>query len=112
MKIYFNSYFITFIVLLISNFSVGEDDTLGTGVDEERDVMDTCSGAAGPRPINNVNSPGRTNLATVDDVNGGFCGVEINTPGIWWWYVVVVVCFCISQNCVVHSLVVCLIFVV
>jgi len=27
---------------------------LGTGVDEERDVMDNCIGASGPRPINGV----------------------------------------------------------
>lgn len=87
MKIISDTCLITFIVLLISNVSRGEDSNLGTGVDQERDVMDTCSGAAGPRPINDVNSPGRTNLATVDDVNGGFCGVEINSPGIWWWYV-------------------------
>jgi hypothetical protein len=46
--------------------------------------MDSCSGAAGPRPINEVFSPGNTATQTVDDVNGGFCGVEINTPGIWW----------------------------
>lgn len=58
---------------------------LGTGVDEERDVMDTCTGAAGPRPLNGVFSPGRTNFATVDDVNGGYCGVNITKPGIWWW---------------------------
>jgi hypothetical protein len=47
--------------------------------------MDTCSGAAGPRPVNGVFSPGNTVSQTVDDVNGGFCGVEIDTPGIWWW---------------------------
>jgi len=58
---------------------------LGTGVDEERDVMDTCTGAAGPRPINGVFSPGRTDFASVDDVNGGYCGVNITKPGIWWW---------------------------
>ena len=46
--------------------------------------MDTCEGAAGPRPINGVFSPGRTDYATVDDVNGGFCGVDIDRPGIWW----------------------------
>ena len=57
---------------------------LGTGVDEERDVMDNCSGAAGPRPINGVFSPGRTDFALIDDVNGGFCGVNITKPGIWW----------------------------
>mmetsp|Transcript_6081 Transcript_6081/g.9501 ORF Transcript_6081/g.9501 Transcript_6081/m.9501 type:complete len:406 (+) Transcript_6081:133-1350(+) len=80
------------LVLLFSEYGVqGQDDTtkeddpLGTGVDEDRDVMDTCSGAAGPRPVDEVYSPGRTDKATVDDVNGGFCGVEINTPGIWWW---------------------------
>jgi hypothetical protein len=82
-----NLYFIVTILLQISNVGICEDDPLGTGVDDQRDVMDNCTGAAGPRPINNVNSPGRTYLATVDDVNGGFCGVEINTPGIWWWYV-------------------------
>eukprot|EP00537_Pseudo-nitzschia_pungens_P005304 CAMPEP_0172377398 /NCGR_PEP_ID=MMETSP1060-20121228/68883_1 /TAXON_ID=37318 /ORGANISM="Pseudo-nitzschia pungens, Strain cf. cingulata" /LENGTH=409 /DNA_ID=CAMNT_0013105083 /DNA_START=91 /DNA_END=1320 /DNA_ORIENTATION=+ len=58
---------------------------LGTGVGDEKDVMDTCEGAAGPRPINGVYSPGRTNVATIDDVNGGFCGVSIDRPGIWWW---------------------------
>jgi hypothetical protein len=47
--------------------------------------MDNCTGAAGPRPVNDVYSPGRTTFATVDDVNGGYCGVVINTPGIWWW---------------------------
>lgn len=47
--------------------------------------MDTCEGAAGPRPVNGVFSPGRTEYATVDDVNGGFCGVNIDRPGIWWW---------------------------
>jgi hypothetical protein len=47
--------------------------------------MDNCTGAAGPRPINEVFSPGQTATMTVDDVNGGFCGVEINTPGIWWY---------------------------
>jgi hypothetical protein len=62
-----------------------EDEKLGTGVDDERDVMDNCTGAAGPRPINDVFSPGRTDYASVDDVNGGFCGVEIDAPGIWWW---------------------------
>lgn len=63
----------------------GEDPTLGTGVNEEKDVMDTCAGGSGPRPINGVFSPGRTDFASVDDVNGGFCGVEIDRPGIWWW---------------------------
>lgn len=62
-----------------------EDKVLGTGVDAERDVMDNCTGATGPRPVNEVFSPGRTDLATIDDVNGGYCGVDINTPGIWWW---------------------------
>eukprot|EP00536_Pseudo-nitzschia_multiseries_P016837 jgi/Psemu1/313643/fgenesh1_kg.1257_\ len=47
--------------------------------------MDTCEGAAGPRPVNGVFSPGRTDFATFDDVNGGFCGVTIDRPGIWWW---------------------------
>lgn len=65
--------------------SADPENQLGTGVTEESDVMDNCTGAAGPRPINQVASPGRTAMATVDDVNGGFCGVEINTPGIWWW---------------------------
>jgi len=46
---------------------------------------DFCSGAPGPRPITGVASPGTTVDATIDDVNGGYCGVEINTPGIWWW---------------------------
>jgi len=57
---------------------------LGTGVHEEKDLMDICQNAAGPRPLNKVFSPGRTNYATVDDVNGGFCGVSIDSPGIWW----------------------------
>lgn len=56
----------------------------GTGVTPDP-AMDTCTGAAGPRPANGVFSPGNTETQTVDDVNGGFCGVEINTPGIWWW---------------------------
>jgi hypothetical protein len=56
----------------------------GTGVDV-RPEQDTCSGATGPRPITNQRSPGTTLSATIDDVNGGFCGVEIDTPGIWWW---------------------------
>ena len=60
-------------------------------MDEERDVMNDCIGAAGPRPINGVFSPGRTDYATVDDVNGGFCGVDIDQPGIWWWYVATMV---------------------
>ena len=46
--------------------------------------MDFCQNAAGPRPLNKVFSPGRTTYATVDDVNGGFCGVSIDSPGIWW----------------------------
>jgi len=58
---------------------------LGTGVHDEKDLMDICYNAAGPRPLNKVFSPGRTNFATVDDVNGGFCGVSIDSPGIWWW---------------------------
>ena len=58
---------------------------LGTGVHDEKDLMDICDNAAGPRPLNKVFSPGRTNFATVDDVNGGFCGVSIDSPGIWWW---------------------------
>jgi len=58
---------------------------LGTGVHEAKDLMDICQNAAGPRPINEVFSPGRTLYATVDDVNGGFCGVSIDSPGIWWW---------------------------
>lgn len=58
---------------------------LGTGVHEAKDLMDLCINAAGPRPLNEVFSPGRTNYATVDDVNGGFCGVTIDSPGIWWW---------------------------
>lgn len=73
------------VILLHLSICDCEDEQLGTGVDEERDVMDNCTGASGPRPINEVYSPGRTNFATVDDVNGGYCGVEINTPGIWWW---------------------------
>lgn len=56
---------------------------LGTGVHEAKDLMDTCENAA-PRLINEVFSPGRTFYATVDDVNGGFCGVPIDSPGIWW----------------------------
>jgi len=58
---------------------------LGTGVTADKDLMDICENAAGPRPLNEVFSPGRTNYATVDDVSGGFCGVAINSPGIWWW---------------------------
>jgi len=61
------------------------DQDLGTGVHEKKDLMDTCEFAAGPRPINEVFSPGRTTYATVDDVNGGYCGVSIDSPGIWWW---------------------------
>ena len=57
---------------------------IGTGVNPEKDLMDFCQNAAGPRPLNKVFSPGRTNFATVDDVNGGFCGVSIDSPGIWW----------------------------
>lgn len=57
---------------------------IGTGVNPEKDLMDFCQNAAGPRPLNKVFSPGRTNYATVDDVNGGFCGVSIDSPGIWW----------------------------
>jgi hypothetical protein len=60
------------------------DEQVGDGVTEFKDVMDNCTGAAGPRPINGVPSPGRTLNATVDDVNGGFCGVDIDSPGIWW----------------------------
>lgn len=60
------------------------EQELGTGVDGERDVMDNCTGAAGPRPVNGIFSPGRTNYATIDDVNGGYCGVNITKPGIWW----------------------------
>lgn len=52
---------------------------------EPKPEMDSCSGAAGPRPINEVFSPGNTATQTVDNVTGGVCGVEINTPGIWWW---------------------------
>lgn len=58
---------------------------LGTGVNDEKDKMDLCINAAGPRPINEVFSPGRTDYATTDDVNGGFCSVSIDSPGIWWW---------------------------
>jgi len=58
---------------------------LGTGVHELKDLMDTCEFAAGPRPVNEVFSPGRTFYASVDDVNGGYCGVSIDSPGIWWW---------------------------
>jgi len=58
---------------------------LGTGVNAAKDEMDVCVFARGPRPINEVFSPGRTIYATVDDVNGGFCGVSIDSPGIWWW---------------------------
>ena len=61
------------------------DQDLGTGVHEAKDLMDKCEFAAGPRPINEVYSPGRTFHATVDDVNGGYCGVSIDSPGIWWW---------------------------
>lgn len=56
----------------------------GTGVDPDP-AMDNCDGAAGPRPINEVFSPGNTATQTVDAVTDGFCGVEISTPGIWWW---------------------------
>lgn len=60
---------------------------LATGVkgQVESQSQDFCTGAAGPRPLNSVASPGSTVGATIDDINGGFCGVEINTPGIWWW---------------------------
>jgi len=58
---------------------------LGTGVHDEKDKMDLCINAAGPRPVNRVFSPGRTDYATVDDVNGGYCGVAIDSPGIWWY---------------------------
>eukprot|EP00533_Pseudo-nitzschia_delicatissima_P015999 CAMPEP_0197276112 /NCGR_PEP_ID=MMETSP1432-20130617/14794_1 /TAXON_ID=44447 /ORGANISM="Pseudo-nitzschia delicatissima, Strain UNC1205" /LENGTH=434 /DNA_ID=CAMNT_0042742101 /DNA_START=63 /DNA_END=1364 /DNA_ORIENTATION=- len=58
---------------------------LGNGINDERDKMDLCINAAGPRPINEVFSPGRTTYATRDDVNGGYCGVSIDSPGIWWW---------------------------
>jgi len=61
------------------------DQDLGTGVHEAKDLMDKCEFAAGPRPINEVYSPGRTFFASVDDVNGGYCGVSIDSPGIWWW---------------------------
>jgi hypothetical protein len=47
--------------------------------------MDECKTAAGPRPITGQSSPGTTREATIDQVNGGFCGVVIDTPGIWWW---------------------------
>jgi len=58
---------------------------LGTGVHNEKDKMDLCINAAGPRPINEVFSPGRTTYATTEDINGGYCGVSIDSPGIWWW---------------------------
>ena len=48
------------------------DQEFGTGIHSEKDLMDVCENAAGPRPINKVFSPGRTTYATVDDVNGGF----------------------------------------
>lgn len=67
------------------NGSKNNTQELGTGVSDERDEMDLCTGAAGPRLPNAVYSPGRTNFASVDDVNGGYCGVDINKPGIWWW---------------------------
>ena len=47
--------------------------------------MDVCDGAAGPRPLDGRFTPGTTVGATVDDVNGGYCGVQITTPGIWWY---------------------------
>jgi len=75
---------ILIVLLLQVRDSLGQ---LGTGVDEERDVMDECVGAAGPRPINSVFSPGRTDYATVDDINGGYCGNPITTPGIWWYLI-------------------------
>lgn len=72
------------ILALLLQISSSWGQEIGTGVSVERNVMDTCEGAAGPRPINGVFSPGSTNNATVDDVNGGFCGVDIDRPGIWW----------------------------
>mmetsp|Transcript_30977 Transcript_30977/g.74817 ORF Transcript_30977/g.74817 Transcript_30977/m.74817 type:complete len:435 (-) Transcript_30977:97-1401(-) len=60
------------------------EQVVGDGVTEFKDIMDNCTGAAGPRPIDFTSSPGRTTNANVDNVNGGFCGVDINTPGIWW----------------------------
>ncbi|KAG7360186.1 hypothetical protein IV203_035285 [Nitzschia inconspicua] len=81
-----NEVYIFFLtLLLLLSVCDCQDEPLGTGVSNERDVMDNCTGAAGPRPITDVFSPGRTDFATIDDVNGGYCGVEINTPGIWWW---------------------------
>ena len=60
------------------------EEIVGDGVTSFKDIMDNCTGAAGPRPIDFTSSPGRTTNANVDNVNGGFCGVDINTPGIWW----------------------------
>lgn len=71
------------VVLFLLSGSYGQE--IGAGVDVTRDVMDTCAGAAGPRIVNGIFSPGRTDFASVDDVNGGFCGVKIEQPGIWWW---------------------------
>ena len=57
---------------------------LGNIIHDEKDKMDLCINAAGPRPINRVFSPGRTTFATTEDINGGYCGVSIDSPGIWW----------------------------
>jgi hypothetical protein len=64
------------IVLCLTIFSLA-------GVGSEN--QDFCTDAAGPRPLNSVASPGSTVGASIDDVNGGFCGDVIDTPGIWWW---------------------------
>lgn len=47
-------------------------------------TADNCSVATGPRPTDGRATPGTTVGATVDPVNGGFCGVDIDAPGVWW----------------------------
>jgi hypothetical protein len=50
-------------------------------------TADDCTVAAGPRPTDGRATPGTTVGATVDSVNGGFCGVDINAPGVWWSFI-------------------------
>jgi len=56
----------------------------GTGVTPDPNMY-SCQTTPGPRLVNGVFSPGNTAGAPIANITGGFCGVDISTPGIWWW---------------------------
>lgn len=59
-------------------------------------AQDSCNNAYGPRPTDVATGPrptdgvrfsgGNTQGSTVDNnvIDGDFCGVDINNPGVWW----------------------------